>query len=567
MKMAMKDGQILIKDVDNGRYTIIKGWNKMRWSKADKMLFAPVDLELLDKLAMLVTLPPDIELERIRLRSIAQAVDAERFKENPEPLYKYPVKLPLLKHQLRGANMALITFGLVDTNVQAGNQNKGFGFLFEMGCGKTLTTIAVMGTAYQLGKIERVLVVAPTSVCAVWPKDIAEQADFKTKVNVLFGTKKKRLEQLQALIEYPLKALKIAVINYESTWRDGIFDALVKWHPDLIVCDESQRIKTHDAAQSKVMHQLGDIAKYKLILSGTPVQNNAIDIFSQYRFMDPTVFGTNYYAFRNRYAVMGGFNKHQIIGYRDMDQLIQKAHSVAYRVTKAECLDLPEQTFLTRYIQLEGKEKQLYEQIKKASFAELENGEQITAPTVLTKLLRLQQFTGGFIQPDGTITPEYVFKGKIDALEELLDDYVLVAGKKLVIFCRFRPEIDLIQKLLKLKKIQYRSIYGDIKIDDRGPIVAEFQNDENIKVFLAQIDTAGLGITLTAADTCVYYSVNFNYAAYSQSLARIHRIGQKNACTYIHLVVEKTVDEMVLNALAKKEDLAKLVVDNWREYF
>lgn len=122
-----------------------------------------------------------------------------------------------------------------------------------------------------------------------------------------------------------------------------------------------------------------------------------------------------------------------------------------------------------------------------------------------------------------------------------------------MIFCRFRPEIDLIQKLLKLKKIQYRSIYGDIKIDDRGPIVAEFQNDENIKVFLAQIDTAGLGITLTAADTCVYYSVNFNYAAYSQSLARIHRIGQKNACTYIHLVVEKTVDEMVLNALAKRK--------------
>ena len=141
------------------------------------------------------------------------------------------------------------------------------------------------------------------------------------------------------------------------------------------------------------------------------------------------------------------------------------------------------------------------------------------------------------------------------------------AGKKLVVFCRFRPEIDLIQKLLEKKKIKYCSIYGDIKIDDRGAIVKEFQNNPDVKVFLAQIDTAGLGITLTAADTCVYYSVNFNYAAYSQSLARIHRIGQRNRCTYIHLVVEKTIDETVLKALAKKEDLAKTVVDDWKQFF
>ena len=181
--------------------------------------------------------------------------------------------------------------------------------------------------------------------------------------------------------------------------------------------------------------------------------------------------------------------------------------------------------------------------------------------------MRLQQFTGGFIQADEGTKPELVFKGKLNALEDILEDYVIGEGKKLVIFCRFRPEIDLIQKLLEKKKIQYRSIYGDIKIDDRGPIVADFQKIPEIKVFLAQIDTAGLGITLTAADTCVYYSENFNYAAYSQSLARIHRIGQRNTCTYIHLVVEKTVDEIILKALAKKEDLAKTVVDNWKAYF
>lgn len=446
-------------------------------------------------------------------------------------------------------------------------EGKGFGFLFEMGCGKTLTAIATMGAAYQMGAIKTVLIIAPTSVCSVWPKEFDEYADFKYNVAVLLGDKQKRLATLRGLAAFPFKALLVAVINYESTWREGIFEALLDWRPDMIVCDESQRIKEPKAKQSQAMHKLGDIAKYKLILSGTPIQNNAIDLYSQYRFLDPTVFGTNFYAFRSRYAIMGGFDRRQIVGYKDLDKLIQKEHSIAYRVTKEEALDLPEQTFLTQYITLEGKDKQLYDKIKRDSFAELENGGQITAPTVLTKLLRLQQFTGGFIQADEGLKPEYVFKGKLNALEGILDDYVLSAGKKLVIFCRFRPEIDLIQKLLEKKKIQYRSIYGDIKIDDRGPIVADFQKIPEIKVFLAQIDTAGLGITLTAADTCVYYSENFNYAAYSQSLARIHRIGQRNTCTYIHLVVEKTVDEIILKALSKKEDLAKTIVDDWRQYF
>jgi len=273
---------------------------------------------------------------------------------------------------------------------------KGFGYLFEMGCGKTLTAIATAGAAYQAGKIEKVLIVAPTSVCSVWPKEFDEFAAFKANVKVLLGDKAKRLKALNDLDNFPFKALKVAVINYESTWRDSIFEALYDWDADMIICDESQRIKTHDAEQSKAMHKLGDRARYKLILSGTPVQNNAIDLYSQYRFLDPTIFGTNFYQFRNRYARMGGFNRHQIVGYRDLDELIQKEHSIAYRVTKEEALDLPEQTFLQRYITMSTKEKGIYDRLKRDSFAELENGGQITATTVLTKLLRLQQFTGGF---------------------------------------------------------------------------------------------------------------------------------------------------------------------------
>lgn len=418
-----------------------------------------------------------------------------------------------------------------------------------------------------MGKIKKVLIVAPTSVCAVWEKEFAEYADFRYSVQVLLGDKQKRLAALQSLDAYPFKALKVAVINYESVWRDGIVEAFEEWKPDMIIADESQRIKDPQSHQSKGMHRLGDIARYKLILSGTPIQNNAADLFSQYRFLDQSVFGSSYYAFRGRYCIMGGFDRRQIIGYKNMDELIKKEHSIAYRVTKEDALDLPEQTFLNRYILMESKQRALYDQIRRDGFAELENGGQVTAPMVLTKLTRLQQFTGGFIQTDDGSRPELVFDGKLKALEDILEDYVISARKKLVIFCRFRPEIDLISKSLTKKGIRFGSIYGDIDIRDRGPIVADFQTNPETMVFLAQIDTAGLGITLTAADTCVYYSVNFNYAAYSQSLSRIHRIGQRNACTYIHLIVENTIDDTVLKALAKKEDLAKTVVDSWRDLF
>lgn len=319
------------------------------------------------------------------------------------------------------------------------------------------------------------------------------------------------------------------------------------------------------------MHKLGDRARYKLILSGTPVQNQAVDIWSQYRFLDRTVFGDNFYAFVGRYAIKGGFNCRQIIGYKDLDELVRKEHSIAFRVTKEEALDLPEQTFETRYIAMTKKERELYDTIRKDSYAELESGGQITATTVLTKLLRLQQLTGGFLVKDDSDKPEQVSFSKVEALKDIIQDYVVDSGKKLVIFARFIPEVkaivELCDKIFKGSRYKAVGIWGEIKKESRGPIVKQFQEDKDTVVFIGQIDTAGTGITLTAADTCVYYSKTYNYATYEQSLARIHRIGQKNSCTYIDLVAEKSVDEMISRALKKKEDLAKTIVDDWKSYF
>lgn len=561
MKIALIRGVVTIAELSNLDFQRLKNISGLRWNRTTRCMVGPVSLNLLDGLARFYKLPADMETKRQRLGKTRREIDAERLAEDPAPLLPYPVNANLYKHQIRGANMALRAFGALDAKTPGG----GFGELFEMGCGKTLTTIAVAGALYNLGKIDRVLVVAPTSVCSVWPHDLNQFATFSWEARVLLGDKKKRLKALNELENWPFKALRIAVINYESTHREGIFEALAAYKPDLIVCDESQRIKNPSAAQSKALHKLGDAAPFRMILSGTPVQNNAVDLYSQYRFLDPAVYGANFYAFKNRYCIMGGYGQHQIVGYRNMDELVEKEHSVAYRVTKEECLDLPQQTFINRYVQFTDAEQAIYEQLRKSSFLELETGENVTATTILTMYLRLMQLTGGFLTADESTRPKQVNTAKLDALADIVDDYVVDAGKKLVIFARFRAEIAAIENLLRLRKIQYGSIYGDVPMEERGKIVEDFQTSPDTKVFVAQIQTAGLGITLHAASTAVFYSYDYNYANYAQALARIHRIGQRLPVTYIHLVVDGSIDEKILAALENKEDMAKTVVDSWRE--
>ena len=561
MKIAMKEGRIILAEIEQAQMDRLKKTRMLRWNKADRTYSAPVSLDLLNTLAGIFRLPDFVEKERRKLDYMARRLEGERNAAKPLPLVHYPVKAELFQHQVRAANMAMIQF--------AAKKPAGFGLLFEMGCGKTLTAIAIMGALYRQRRITRVLVVAPSSVCSVWPHDLAAFAAFPYEVRVLLGEKKQRLEALCSLTTYPDTAnrLLIAVINYEATHREGIFEALEGYAAGLIICDESQRIKNPKAAQSRAVQMLGDRAAYRLILSGTPVQNSAIDLYSQYRFLDPSVFGANFYVFRNRYCQMGGYGGHEVVGFQHMDELVRKEHAIALRVTKAECLDLPAQTFVRRHVELEPAARRLYDQIARASCAELESGGRVTASIVLTRLLRLMQLTGGFVQPDGSDRAQQAGSAKLDALADILEDYVQEAGQKLVVFARFRPEIATICQLLEQRGIRYGRIDGEVPMDQRGAIVETFQQDPGVKVFVAQIQTAGLGITLHAASAAVFYSLDFNYANYAQALARIHRIGQAQPVTYIHLLAENTVDEQVLDALERKEDLARTIVDGWKKYF
>ena len=433
----------------------------------------------------------------------------------------------------------------------------GCALLMEQGTGKTLTSIAVAGRAFLNGLIKRVLVVAPASVVPVWPSEFEVHADFPHDVRALEGSTAKRAAQLEAWGTDPHK-LQVAVINYEGTWR--LLDELLAWCPDMIISDEVQRVKSPSARQSKAVYKIAQICKYRMGLTGTPVTQGPLDIWGEYRAIDPSIFGGSFWAFKARYAICGGFNGKQVVGYRNLPELIEKAHRIAFRVTKAEALDLPEFTDQTLYCELESSAMSLYQAMKQESVVELESGAVITATNVLSRLLRLSQLTGGFLGD------EHVSKAKIKLLEETLIDF-LNAGKKVVIGARFIPEIRAILHMLEHDEVGFAYITGAVKMADRGEEVKRFQTDPDCKVFVAQEATAGLGITLTAADTEILYSYDYSYAYYEQFRARIHRISQKNACTYIHLVARGTVDEKIRQVLMKKKDVADMIVDNWREFF
>lgn len=455
------------------------------------------------------------------------------------------VKAKLFAHQKDAYDFALDAF----------EKGKAVALLADMGTGKSMMTIAITGTLEEDKGVKKMLVVCPKSIVGVWEDEFRKFADYRYALTVLDGT----MEKKRSAFNYMQgAALQIIVVNYESCWR--LETEITKWKPDLIVCDESSKIKTPSASQSKALHRLGRLSKYNIILTGTPITGSPLDIFSQYKFLDDSIFGTSFYLFRNRYAILGGYQNRMIVGYRHLDELVEKVHSIAFRIKIEDAVDLPPFIDETRAITLEPKAQSLYRMLEQDCYAELANGE-VTARNVLTQLLRLAQCTGGFIRDDIKSEAQQVSGAKLDALEDIIDT-CLDEEKKVVVFARFVPEIEAIAAMLKKKKIGYAQIYG--ATTDRADQVKKFQEDPDVKVFIGQLQTTGMGLTLTAANVAVFYSLDFSYANYEQSRARIHRIGQKQKCLYIHLVGKGTVDEKILNALKHKGDIAKIMVDDWR---
>ena len=464
-----------------------------------------------------------------------------------------PIKATPYRHQIEAYEYACGLFGLPPGGAM---RSGGCALLMEMGTGKTITSIAITGALSNAGRIRRVLIVAPLSILGVWEEEFQKFAAFPYALAVLTGPGSRKLDILRHMTG---AVLQVVVVNYESAWR--MEKDLAAWRPDLIIADEGHKIKTHNIAASKAMHRLGAKAGYRLLLTGTVITNKAIDVFSQFKFVNPAIFGQSFYAFRSRYFDMVGYGNHTPVLKKSMEsELTEKLHSISYRATKAECLDLPETTDVIRQVELEPAALRVYRGLVKESYAELSSGE-VTAPNILTRLLRLSQLTGGFIGNDETAAVEQISAAKLSALEDILDG-AAAEGKKLVIIARFIPEIRAICGLLKKRGLRYCYITGEVK--NREEQVSAFQNDPAVMAFVGQIATAGLGITLTAASTMVFYSLDYSMSNFEQTKARIHRVGQRMPCTYLYLVARGTVDEKVLKALKDKADLARTLVDDYR---
>lgn len=533
-----------------------------KFEKETKLWYLPWDgveaLQTMPQVSMDDQVKTAIEIRRERQRMV-QALKEDR---EAVPLKPMPIKIKPFAHQVTAFNL-----GITLPNVA---------LLKEMGTGKTLTAIAIAGRRMLDQGVTRCLVVAPLSVLSVWEQEIADVADFEfstLELNSIGAVK----ERARALRNFTGVGLQFAITNYESVWRGDLLDAILEWKPHLVIADESQKIKGVSTKQAKAMHKIGDNTPYKMILTGTPVTASPLDFWSQYRFLEPEIFGKSYYAFRNRYAVLqrveipGRQAFQKVIGYRNKDELVKKAHSVAYRVTKEQTLDLPEWVDQKHYVYLEKKAAKYYQELKETAVAEIiEEQAQGTLVTnnVLTRLLRLQQLTGGFLPvEEGTYTCTQVSSAKVEALQDLLTDLLGSRGdKKVVVFARFKPELDLIRWMLGQNDWDHRFLSGDVKTADRTKAVEDFQQDPDVKVMVAQIQVAGLGLTLTAADTAVFYSMDFSFANYDQAKARLHRIGQTNRVTYLHLLAKGTVDEKVYKVLQEKRSVAEDVVDNWQKY-
>ena len=362
-----------------------------------------------------------------------------------------PVKAKPYAHQYKAFEFACTKFGILP-----GEFSSGVALLMEMGTGKTITSIGIAGALYQFGKIKRVLVVAPLSILGVWEEEFSRFADYPYTLTVLKGPSSKKAETLRSIGR---NGLQIVVVNCESAWR--IEKDILAFDADLIIADEAHKLKEARASQSKAMHHFGDKARYKLLLTGTVITNRELDVFSQYRYLNRKVFGDSFYVFRNRYFDMVGYGNH-IPRFRNymLDDFLQRMHSIAFRVTKEECLDLPGITEEVRTVELEPKAMKIYKELQKESYTELGKKE-VSAVNILTKLLRLSQVTGGPL-PDDEGDNNAVSTAKLDALSDILDS-AMAEEKKIVVMARFVPELNDIEALLKKRGIGFASVRGGVK--------------------------------------------------------------------------------------------------------
>lgn len=497
---------------------------------------------------------------------------------------------------------------------------ESFAFLWEMGAGKSKIILDTAGWLYGNGKIDGLLIIAPNGVQRNWiineiPAHLPDHYERKMAYWASTPTKEET-KAMSDLFSINRTALRILAMNVEALATDRgkryAMQFLMAFRTMLVI-DESTTIKNHSAVRTKAILKLAIHAPYRRILTGTPVTNNPLDVFTQFSFLDEEILRTgSFYAFQNRYAIMqemslrDGKRFKTVVGYQRMDELQKLIAPHSHRITKNECLDLPDKIYQRQYVELTKNQTNLYNQLRKEVIAELE-GQFITAPLALTKILRMQQIVGGFWSPEATALEDVPFDSlqstewvlpsqkKPEAIDEknprvaaVIDILENVESGKVIIWARFRAELEAIRCAIynKFGRGSFVEYHGGVKNSDRQDAIERFQGarrivdsrkginieipipvEDQAQYFIGNPQSAGMGLTLTAATTVIYYSNSFNYSDRAQSEDRAHRIGQAHPVTYIDLIAPNTVDEKIIKALHTKQDYARIItgddIKNW----
>jgi SNF2 family DNA or RNA helicase len=444
-----------------------------------------------------------------------------------------------------------------------------FAYFMEMGTGKSKVLIDNIAMLYDKGKINAAMIIAPKGVYRNWlsseiPTHMPSHIQYKS-VLWTASTSKTKDKEYQSLFETDYN-LHIFIMNVEalSTPKGMTFARkFLSCHNTLIAVDESTTIKTPKAARTRNIISIANLAKYRRILTGSPITKSPLDLYTQCKFLNEHLLGfSSYYSFQNRYACMvdkwfGGRKVSVIKSYQRLDELSKSIEPFSYRVLKEDCLDLPDKIYIRREIELTEEQLKMYQSMKLVAMAALK-GKVVKAPHVLTQLMRLHQITCGHVM---TETGEIVdiennrLKELINILEEV--------ESKVIIWSHYTHDIRKISA--ELRKIYGEDsvveYYGETDSEIRQESIDKFQDPRSsVRFFVGNPQTGGYGITLTAASTVIYYSNGYDLEKRLQSEDRAHRIGQKKSVTYIDLIAEKTVDEKIVKALRKKINIASEVL-------
>lgn len=444
-----------------------------------------------------------------------------------------------------------------------------YGLFLEMGCGKSAVAINFLRWKFLCCKrLLRTLILGPPIVVENWRREAIMHSKIGDKVHCLEGSGKKRLEKFQAHRDEPA----VFVTNYESLLMPELFGALWDWFPEAIVFDESHKLKNLKAKRTKLAIKLADQARYKLILTGTPILNTPLDMFSQFRVMDGgETLGKNFYVFRAQYFVdknaampRDKYFPNWVPREGSFEELNAKIKPVSMVVKKADCLDLPPLVKQTVFVELSSQQQKLYNQMKK-DFIAYVNDKACVATLAITKALRLQQIVSGFITLEGgegedRSNVQLKDNPRAQALKELLSD--ITPGAKCLVWAVFRENYAAVRRVCEELGVDYVEVHGEVSAPARQKAVDRFNTDPSCRVFLGHPQSGGIGINLVSASYSIFYSRSFSLENDLQAEARNYRGGSEihEKVTRIDLVARGTIDELITEKLAAKVDVSDKVL-------